>query len=104
MLSCPQKSRHLLGFRIPPIGEPERLRRLMIRPNAETGRGLFGAPTRVMFAIAAQQIDVCAYVVIGGDSVENEIEAASVLCTPSALREMNDLVCSEAKCVFLLVR
>jgi len=53
-------------------------------------------------AIATQQIDVSVDVVIGGDSVENEIEAASVLLHLICIFRDNDLVCSEAECVFLV--
>jgi len=61
------------------MSDPERLRRPMMRPNAETPRGLAGGPTRVRFAVAAQELDVGVDVVIGGDGVEDEIEAAGVL-------------------------
>ena len=47
-LGCLQQSSISWVSGIPPIGEPERLRRPMIGSNAETGRGLFGAPTSVM--------------------------------------------------------
>src|ERR1700726_4930516 len=53
-------------------------------------------------AIAAQQIDVSAYVVISGDSVENKIEAAGVLLHLVHIPRDDNLVCSEAECVFLL--
>ena len=33
---------------MPPIGEPDRLRRPKMRPKTATGSGLFGAPTMVM--------------------------------------------------------
>ena len=54
-------------------------------------------------AVAAQQIDVSVDVVIGSDSVEDEVEAAGVLLHLVRIARDDDLVCSEAKCVFLLV-
>src|ERR1700704_3610772 len=47
MLCAPQKSSISWVSAMPPMAEPERLRRPMIRANAATLRGLSGAPTRV---------------------------------------------------------
>ncbi len=76
----------------------------MIRPNAATGERLLRRADERDVAIAAQQIDVGVDVVIGGDSVENEVEAAGVLLHLVGIPREDDLVRSEAERVFLLVR
>src|SRR6058998_2615837 len=47
MLCLPQKSSISCVSAMPPIIEPERLRRLGMRPNAGTRKGSAGAPTSV---------------------------------------------------------
>ena len=61
------------------MSDPERLRRPMMRPNAETPKRLGGRADQGEVAVAAQELNVGVDVVIGGDGVEDEIEAAGVL-------------------------
>ena len=51
----------------------------MIRPNAATGSGFSGAPTSVRLPSRVEQVEVGVDVVLGGDAVEDEVEAAGVL-------------------------
>ena len=44
------------SLRMPPIGEPDRLRRPMISPKAETASGLSGAPTSVRLPSRASRL------------------------------------------------
>lgn len=59
------------------MGEPERLRRPRMRPNAETAMGFLGCADKGDVAVAAEEVDIRVDVVIGGDGVEDEVEAAS---------------------------
>ena len=64
---------------MPPMFEPEKLRRRMIRPKAETPRGFGRRADNRKVAVAAEQVDISVDVVVGGNGVENEIEALGVL-------------------------
>ena len=71
---------------MPPMGEPERLRR------ADHGD----------IAVAAQHVDVGVDVVVGGDCIEDEVEAAGVFGHLVCVAREHDLIGAEAECVFLL--
>src|ERR1035437_4868477 len=100
----PAEVEHLLGF-----GDAADARTgeaAAAQDQAERGnrqRLLRGADERDV-AIAPQQIEVSVYVVIGGDSVENEVEAAGVFLHLVRVLRNDDLVRSEPGCVFLLLR
>ena len=64
---------------MPPMGEPERLRRPKSKAEGRDGQRLLRRADEGDVAVAAQQIDVGVDVVIGGDGVEDEVEAAGVL-------------------------
>ena len=53
-------------------------------------------------AVAAEQVDIGVDVVIGGDGVEDEIEAAGVLLHLVGIAGDDDFVSAEAESVFLL--
>ena len=89
---------------MPPMGEPERLRRPKMRPKAATASGFSGAPTSVRLPSRREQVEVGVDVVIGGDGVEDEVEAAGVLLHLVGVAGDDDLVGAEAQRVFLLVR
>jgi predicted permease len=73
------KIEHLLGLGMPPMGEPERLRRPNIRPKTGHGERLLRRADQRDVAVAAEQLNVGVDVVIGGNGVEDEVEAAGVL-------------------------
>ena len=79
MLFAPQKSSISCVSGMPPMLEPEKLRRPTIRPNAETREGLRRSADKGQVAVDGEQVDVGVDVVISGDAVEDEIEAAGVL-------------------------
>ena len=87
---------------MPPMLEPERLRRPRIRANAETRQGLRRGADEGQVAVEAKQVEVCVDVVIGGDGVEDEVEAAGVLLHLVGVAGDDDFVGAEAQCVFLL--
>ena len=89
---------------MPPMGEPERLRRPKIRPKAATASGFVGRADQGEVAVAAEQVDVGVDVVLGGDGVEDEVEAAGVLLHLVGVAGDDDLVGAEAQRVFLLAR
>ncbi len=88
---------------MPPMGEPERLRRPKMRLKAETGSGFSGAPTRHRVAIAAQKAEIGIDVVVGGDGIEDEVEAAGMLCHLIRVAGEDNFVGAKAQSVFLLV-
>jgi hypothetical protein len=61
------------------MGEPERLRRPNRRPKARDGERLLRRADEGEVAIAAEEFDIGVNVVIGGDGVQDEVEAARVL-------------------------
>ena len=85
------------------MGEPERLRRLKISPNTGTASGVEGAHQRDV-AVAGEELNVGVDVVIGGDRVEDEVEAAGVLLHLTAIARDHDFIGPEAESVFLLAR
>ena len=74
-----------------------------MRPKAETARGFAGAPTRVMLPSSAEQVEIGVDVVIGGDGVEDEVEAARVLLHLVGIAGDDDFVGAEPERVLLLV-
>ena len=103
MLCAPQKSSISWVSAMPPMGEPERLRRPKMRPNAATARGFWRRADEGDVAVAAQKLDVGVDVVIGGDGVEDEVEAAGVLLHLVGIAGDDDFVGPEAERVLLLV-
>ena len=79
MLFFPQKSSISWVSGRPPIGEPERLRRPKDEPENGDGQRLLRRAHHHHVAIAAQKAEIGVNVVIGGNSVENEVKAAGML-------------------------
>src|SRR6267378_2356814 len=92
MPCCPQKSSISWVSAIPPIGDPERLRRAHDQAERRDGERLLRRAHHGKVAIAAQQIDVRIDVVIGGDSIENEVKAAGVLLHLVRILRDDDLI------------
>ena len=76
----------------------------MIRPNAATARGFAGAPTMVRLPSRRSKLDIRIDVVIGGDGVENEIEALDMLLHLVGIARDDDLIRAETKRVFFFPR
>ena len=83
------------------MGEPERLRRPKMRPKAD-GQRLLRRADEGDVAVAAEELNVGVDVVIGGDGVEDEVEAAGVLLHLVGIAGDDDLVGAEAERVLLL--
>ncbi len=64
---------------MPPMSEPERLRRPNDQGEGRDGERLLRRADEGEVAVAAEQVDVGVDVVLGGDGVEDEVEAAGVL-------------------------
>ncbi len=103
MLCAPQKSSISWVSAMPPMSEPERLRRPNRRPKAETRERLLRCADEGEVAVAAEQVDIGVDVVLGGDGVEDEVEAAGVLLHLVGIAGDDDLVGAEAERVLLLV-
>ena len=58
MLCWPQKSSISCVSAMPPMGEPEKLRRPKMRPKTETGSGFVGRADHGDVAVAGEQVDV----------------------------------------------
>jgi hypothetical protein len=104
MLCSPQKSSISWVSAMPPMLEPESVRRPMIRPKAGTPKGfdIGSADEQGEGAVASKQGEVGVDVVIGGDGVENEVEAAGVLLHLVGVAGDDDVVSAEAAGVFRL--
>ena len=74
----------------------------MIRPKAATRQRLLGRADQGDVAVAREQVDVGVDVVIGGDGIEDEVEAAGVLLHLVGVAGDDDFVGAEAQRVFLL--
>ena len=88
---------------MPPMSEPERLRRPNMQAEGRDGERLLRRADEGEVAVAAEQVDVGVDVVIGGDGVEDEVEAAGVLLHLVGVAGDDDLVGAEAERVLLLV-
>ena len=86
------------------MGEPERLRRPEQEAEGSDGERLLRRADEGDVAVAAEQVDVGVDVVIGGDGVEDEVEAAGVLPHLVGVARDDDFVRAEAERVFLLAR
>ena len=93
----PTKVKHLLGLAaIPPMGEPERLRRPNRKVKGGDGERLFRRTDEREIAVPSEQIEVGVNVVIGGDRVEDEVEL--LVCSAFlSIAGDNDLIGAEAK-------
>ena len=87
---------------MPPMSEPERLRRPEDEAEDRDGQGLFRRADHGDVAVAPQQVDVGVDVVLGGNRVEDEVEAAGVLGHLIGVAGENDFIRAEAQRVFLL--
>ena len=67
-----------------------------------TRSGFCGSADKGEVAVDAEQIDIGVDVVIGGDGVEDEVEAAGVLLHLVGVARDDDFVGAEAERVFLL--
>ena len=104
MLCWPQKSSISWVSGMPPMGDPEKLRRLKISPKTETGSGFVGRADHGNVAVAAEQVDIRVNVVVGGNGVEDEIEAAGVLLHFIGVAGDDHFIGAQAARVVLLVR
>ena len=101
-MCAPQKSSISWVSGMPPMGEPERLRRPNNKAEGRDGERLLRRADQGDVAVAAQQVDVGVDVVIGGDGVEDEVEAAGVLLHLVGIAGDDDFIGAEAERVFLL--
>ena len=85
------------------MGEPERLRRPKMRLNDGDRYRLLGRADQGQVAVAGEQAEQRVDVVVGGDSVEDEVEAARVLGHFVGVAGDDDFVGAEAEGVFFLV-
>ena len=97
MLCWPQKSSISWVSAMPPMGEPEKLRRAEDQAEDRDGQRLFRRADQGDVAVAAQQVDVGVDVVLGGDGVEDEVEAAGVLGHLVGVAGEDDLIRAEAQ-------
>ena len=74
----------------------------MMRPKAETRKRLRGRADQGQVAVAAEQVEIGVDVVVGGDGVEDEVEAAGVLLHLVGVAGDDDFVGAEAERVLLL--
>jgi hypothetical protein len=84
---CPAKVEHLLG-----LGDTADVRAgeaAAAHDEAEgrDAQGLRGSADKGKVAVEAEQVEIGVDVVLGGDGVEDEVEAAGVLFISPALRE-----------------
>jgi hypothetical protein len=77
MLFAPQKLSISWVSAIPPMGEPEKLRRAQAEDS--DGERLFRRADHRDVAVAAEKVDVGVDVVIGGNGVEDEVETGGML-------------------------
>jgi len=89
---------------MPPMFEPETLRRPIMRPNAETLQGLRGSADKRKSAVEGEQVDIGVDIVIGRYGIEDEIEAAGVVLHLVRIPGKNDFVGTKTKRVLLLAR
>ena len=75
-----------------------------MRPKPATASGFCRRADQRDVAVDAEQIDVGVDVVIGGDGIEDEVEAAGVLLHLVGVAGDDDFVGAEAQRVLLLVR
>ena len=104
MLCFPQKSSISCVSAIPPISEPDRLRRAKIRLNDDTGIGFSGAPTKVQIPVAPQQPDSALMSWSAETAVQNEVETARMLRHLVGVSRNDHLVRAQPNRVILLVR
>ena len=104
MLCLPQKSSISWVSAMPPMSEPEKLRRREDQAEDGDGQRLFRRADHGEVAVAGEQVDVGVDVVLGGDGVENEVEAAGVLCHLVGVAGDDNFVGAEAERIVLLAR
>ena len=103
MLCCAAEVEHLLG-----LGDAADERAGEAAASEDEAEGGDGERLRRRadegeVAVAAEQVDIGVDVVIGGDGVEDEVEAAGVLLHLVGVAGDDDFVGAEAERVFLLV-
>ena len=91
-----QKSSISWVSRMPPMAEPERRRRFISKLKAIDRRGLFRRAHQGHRAVELQQLQIGIQVVVGGDGVENEVEAADMLLHLGFVLGDDDFVGAEA--------
>ena len=64
---------------MPPMGDPERLRRSEEKAKCSDGEGLLWRADEGKGAVAGEQVEVGINVVIRRDRVENKVEATGML-------------------------
>ena len=104
MLCLPAEVEHLLRFGDAADGRSGEAAPPHDQPEGRNRQRLFRRANEGEVAVAAQQIDVCLDVMFGGDSIENEIEAAGVLLHLVCIFRDDDLIRAQPPCVIFLVR
>ena len=95
---------HLLGFGDAADGRAGETAAAHDQAEGRDGQRLLRRADEGDVAVAAEQVDVGVDVVIGGDGVEDEVEAAGVLLHLVGVAGDDDFVGTEAERVFLLAR
>ena len=103
MLCVAAKVEHLLGLGDAADGRAGETAASEDEAECRDGERLLRRADKGDVAVAAEQVDIGVDVVIGGDGVEDEVEAAGVLLHLVGIAGDDDFVGAEAERVFLLV-
>ncbi len=99
---CPAKVEHLLGFDDATYHRAGQTTASNDEAKGRDAKGLCGCTNKGDVAVAAEQVDIGVDVMISGDSVKDEIKAASVLLHLVCVVGDDDFVGTEAEGVSLL--
>src|SRR5208283_5874845 len=89
---CAAEVEHLLGFRDTPDERTGEAAASEQQAHGSDGERLRRCADEGKVAVAAEELDVRVNVVIGGDGVENEIEAAGVFLHLAGIARDHDFV------------
>ncbi len=103
MLCFAAEVEHLLGFGDAADGRAGETAAADDQAECRDAQGLLRCADKGEVAVEAEQVEIGVDVVIGGDGVEDEIEAAGVLLHLVGIAGDDDFVGTEAERVFLLV-
>ena len=104
MLCCAAEVEHLLGLGDAADGRAGEAAASEDEAEGRDGQRLLGRADQGDVAVAREQVDVGVDVVLGGDAVEDEVEAAGVLLHLVGVARDDDLVRAEPQRVLLLAR
>ena len=99
---CPTEVEHLLGFGNAANRGAGQTATAHEQAEGRDGERLFRCADERNVAVAAEQVEVGVDVVVGGDGVEDEVEAAGVLLHLIGIARDHDFVGTEAERVRLL--